>query len=172
MLSKEDYIALTMNPSLLPKILLILDIEGLVTVRDRINPSLENSTLNGYLVHSETTEEQEVESWIDDWRNMFTEKLGPYRLCIGIGNRQTCITRMLLFLNKVSSDIELIFEATELYLNDCIENNRLSKLPQYFILPQTNGKLEKANLKEGDLYEWFGKALKGESNKDISVHDA
>lgn len=152
MVTQEELMRLVMStPSVLTGTLVHLDLCGLIKLKNRLDPKLEECEI----VRIETSQKQvNVEDWIDKWRNMFTE-LEPLGLSMGIGNRQVTIERMNLFLERVGSDVDLIFRATERYLNDCKERGRLAKLPQYFILPQGTGDIRKRNISTGDLYEWY-----------------
>lgn len=167
MVTQSDLIKLVMsNNIVLANLLIHLDLCGLIKVGNRLDPTLENSEL----VHrEEPLKNLEIEDWIDDWRNLFMQ-LEPYKLCMGLGNRQVTIHRMKMFIDRVSGDVNAIFKATRRYLEDCKHNERLAKLPQYFILPQAAGNVEKRDIRTGDLYEWF---TKPESNNlDVGNYDA
>lgn len=167
-MSIQEYLKEVQSPEVIPKVLILLDVLGLAHVENKLNPTLE-TTLPKSSSNSMTT--IEVEDWIDDWRMLFEEKLKPYNLSMGLGNRQNCINRMKLFTQKVSSSIDKIYLATEGYIEDCISKNRKSKLPEYFILPQSSSKIESRDMKTGDLYDWFVKALENNIPKDITSFD-
>lgn len=151
-------------PSAMKVLLIHLDILGLVSVDNYTNPSLEKTTATGSVA---PTKLADVETWIDDWRNLF-DGLAPYKLSMGKGNKQRCIERMRLFTELVSANKARIFLATQSYIQDCIKHNRTSKMPEYFILPQSPTKISDRDIRTGDLYEWFNNQP---TYKDISTLD-
>ena len=167
MVTQSELIKLVIdNQTVLANLLIHLDLCGLIKVKNKIDPTLEESEL----VHNEKPQRNlEVEDWIDEWRNLFVQ-LEPYNLCIGLGNRQVAIQRMKIFTERVSNDVDAIFKATRKYLDDCRKSERIAKLPQYFILPQAAGNIDRRDIRTGDLYEWF---TKPENNTlDVGNYDA
>lgn len=165
-MSNQDYINLVMLPEVVPKVLLLLELNDLVEVKNRQFPDIQSTTTT-----LDASPEVSIETWIDDWRAQFNSLLNPYDLSMGLGNRQNCINRMKLFMDRVGDDIELIFEATEAYLKDCISKRRKAKMPEYFILPQSQAKLESRDIKTGDLYDWYVKVLTGQNDIDLTNYD-
>lgn len=153
-------------PVCLGTLLLNLELNGYIKLDNKQQPTLETAHL---LKEKKIEKVASVDSWIDDWRALFTKVLAPHNLSMGIGNRQTCLLRMEMFTNQVSSNKDLIYQATKAYLADCIKHNRLSKLPQYFILPQDSGSLSSRDIKTGELYDYYCNILNNhEHYKDIS----
>ena len=73
---------------------------------------------------------KEIEDWIDDWRNLFNIP----ELKGSIGNRQNCLNRMKILIANYQYNKQQIFEASNLYLQECIDLNRYIKSPENFIL--------------------------------------
>lgn len=157
------------NNDALKALLIHLDVLEEIVVHDKTNPTLAFSDLVGTFTIKDTVD---CDLWINDWRNMFTEMLDPYGLSMGIGNRQNCIDRMTIFLDRVGTNIDVIFAATEAYLRDCIDKGRKSRLPEYFILPQGDGKLTNRDIRTGGLYEWYTRELSGDSGPKTTMLDA
>jgi hypothetical protein len=167
-MSQEDYVNLISLPQVVPKILLLLDLNDLVNIGNKQAPTLENTELIGKPKISQPLEDW-IYEWIDEWRKLFDTMMTPYKLSMGIGNRQNCVNRMKIFIERVGNDKEKIFSSTRAYLKDCISKNRLAKMPEYFILPQSPTRIESRDIKTGDLYEWYIKSL--ESEVDLTSYD-
>lgn len=113
-------------------------------------PSITNCFISSKVT---TMTEDELKQFVISWRELFRNL--PKNLNIGMGTLNKQIERMKLFVTKVSSNKEKIIAATENYINDCIQHNRISKLPEYFILEQQKGNLDKADLTLSLLYEFM-----------------
>ena len=152
-------------------LLLNLDLNGKIRLGDKQSPSLETAELISTATKLQTKPEL-VEDWIDEWRKLFDKVLSPHGLSMGLGNKQVCIQRMQMFVNKVSDNKEKIFEATKAYLNDCVKHKRLGKLPQYFVLPQDAGPVHLRDIKTGELYDYYTNLINNvDMYKDISNYD-
>ena len=154
------------DEDILKALLIHLELKGLVDLQNRLNPTLSTCSL---IDKRKTTMPTNPSIWIDKWRGKFNDTLNPYGLSMGIGNRQMCLERMELFIQKVGNDVEAIMDATDMYLKDCIDKGRKGKKPEFFILPQDVGKISGRDFRTGDLYEWYNKVLSGETNDDISI---
>ena len=167
MLTTQQLIQIVEGNELAMKCLLLhLDLLGIIELHDRQNPMKETA----YLINSkeQVTQSEAIELWIDEWRDLFNT-LNPYSLSMGLGNRQTCIDRMQMFVTRVGNSKERIMEATRKYLIDCIEKRRTGRKPEFFILPPGDGKISNRDIRTGDLYEWYTKS-DGYAN-DISIYD-
>jgi len=170
MLTTQQLIQIVDSNELAMKCLLLhLDLLGEIELHDRLHPMKETAYL---LKETEQVKPLEaVELWIDEWRDLFNI-LNTYGLSMGLGNKQNCIDRMNLFMTKVSntSDMkERVMTATRRYLQDCIEKGRTGRKPEFFILPQGDGKISNRDIRTGDLYEWYTKS--DDTFKDISIYD-
>lgn len=94
--------------------------------------------------------DDQVEEWIDDWRNLF---VGAPRGTIG--NKGACITNMYWFIGQTKYTKRQIFEATQNYVTWCNNVNRYAKDPQKFILDQQSSRQKTINMSM--LFDWCNK---------------
>lgn len=109
-----------------------------------------------YREETQNKSEKEVQSWIDQWIALFPEDIttGGRPLQSSVDQ---CFDKMVKFIKRTKYDRDMIFKATESYLEERGLNNfAYTKSAQYFIDKRGEGSL---------LEDWCKKVKTGEADE-------
>lgn len=102
-------------------------------------------------------DEESVESWIGEYQKIFkAAKNGT------MGSKSVCIKKMKRFMaENPEYTKDVILRATQLYIDECVQNDQYARHPQYFISKQEGDKITSSY-----LMDWCEIVLSGEYDED------
>lgn len=157
---KELYELFRTNPGIASDFLIRASLKGAVTLTDLVSPSLSNSSLNQNHAPEKIID---VEDWIDDWRRLWKDVLGPNHSHLLLskgpaGVHGRCKKLMTEFCKRYAFTREEIFAATTQWLNDLKtmgNNGRIAKNPEGFLAPHDKSSISKKDFESGELYDYL-----------------